>query len=91
MNNLLVEIFNENDFMGLPVTPIEILKDSQQNWQLMEIICMKAQAKLCRNLEKLESFVNGKKFKVDKWDKDNIPGIYSGGVTCVLEGKQNTF
>lgn len=86
MAELIDGIISEQNFMGETVTPLEILKSSTQHWMLMELLCMQAQSEFCRNLEKIEEKHGGKKFKVDKWDKDKIPGVYSGGVTCVLEG-----
>ena len=71
---------NTDELMALPVTP---LKQLQENHHLMrskmEILIMETQFKVCQAIEKLETL---KKFKVDKWSKENNTG---GGVTCVMQ------
>jgi coproporphyrinogen III oxidase len=71
---------NVKNFMAVPITPIEKLtKEKDEMRSRMELMIMKVQADLCRQLEGEENF--GKKFKVDRWERNEG----GGGVTCVLQ------
>jgi len=69
-----------DEFMAEPVTPLKELQEKQNLMKnKMETLIMKTQFHCCKAIEKLEG---SKKFKIDKWEKENQTG---GGVTCVLQ------
>lgn len=68
-----------NTYMAKPVTDIyELERNADLISSKMEHLIMKTQVDVCKELERLE----GTKFEVDEWKKENKTG---GGVTCVLQ------
>jgi len=74
------EGLNLDDFMSDPITALKELEQSEEMMHKMEVLCMKLQAKLCREVERIEGT---EKFRVDRWLK--CEGIQGGGITCIME------
>ncbi|XP_023670550.2 oxygen-dependent coproporphyrinogen-III oxidase, mitochondrial [Paramormyrops kingsleyae] len=65
-------------FMSMPVTDVKLLRQKKgETSTSMEMLIMETQAAFCRALEE----VDGGKFKVDRWERDEG----GGGVSCVLQ------
>ncbi|GFS13282.1 oxygen-dependent coproporphyrinogen-III oxidase [Elysia marginata] len=71
-----------DSWMAKPITDLEYLKENSQDMKCrVEALIMRIQAEFCHALEKEEQQEGGKKFIVDKWDREQG----GGGITCVLQ------
>uniref|UniRef100_A0AAQ6IJH5 Oxygen-dependent coproporphyrinogen-III oxidase, mitochondrial n=1 Tax=Anabas testudineus TaxID=64144 RepID=A0AAQ6IJH5_ANATE len=65
-------------FMCPPVTDISVLQGRKEDMRTrMEMLIMETQAEFCKALEK----VDGGKFKVDRWERNEG----GGGISCVMQ------
>lgn len=80
MEKAPIKKINTSNFMALPITKLDKLQNEQDDMKTrMELMIMKVQGDLCKQLEGEENF--GQKFKVDRWERSEG----GGGVTCVLQ------
>ena len=55
--------------MAEPISGLETLQTSPEMMHRMELLCMRLQTQLCRQIERIEGTT---KFKVDRWTKDQV-------------------
>ncbi|GFN77908.1 oxygen-dependent coproporphyrinogen-iii oxidase [Plakobranchus ocellatus] len=76
------DVESADSWMAEPITNLQYLKENKHDMKCrMEAMIMRIQAEFCHALEKEEQEEGGKKFIVDKWEREQG----GGGITCVLQ------